>query len=100
MTSYTPLLHLPEVASNQDQKEATINTAIAILEAAMNDTLTVSLASGDVTLNTDQFTKYFHHQFSGNTVARTVRSRTRRAGSPSRTWAAPPSPSRSPAHPD
>jgi hypothetical protein len=72
MTSYTPLLHLPEVASNQDQKEATINTAIAILEAAMNDTLVVSLASGDVTLNTDQFTKYFHHQFSGNTVARTV----------------------------
>lgn len=72
MTSYTPLLHLPEVASNQDQKEATINTAIAILEAAMNDTLVVSLATGNVTLNTDQFTKYFHHQFSGNTVARTV----------------------------
>jgi hypothetical protein len=72
MTSYTPLLHLPEVASNQDQKEATINTAIAILEAAMNDTLIVSLASGNVTLNTDQFTKYFHHQFTGNTVARTV----------------------------
>ena len=72
MTDYTPLLHLPEVAPNQDQKEATINTALAILEAAMNDSLSVSLASGDVTLNTDQFTKYFHHVFTGNTVPRTV----------------------------
>ncbi len=72
MTTYTPILNLPEVAPNQTQKEATINTAIAILEAAMNDTLVVSLATGDVTFTTDQFTKYFHHQFTGHTVARTV----------------------------
>ncbi|USN14227.1 putative tail protein [Brevundimonas phage vB_BpoS-Kabachok] len=72
MTDYTPILHLPQVAANQEQKEATINTAIAILEAAMNDTLSVSLAAGDVTLNTDQFTKYFLLQFAGHTAARTV----------------------------
>ena len=72
MSDYTPILRLPQVASNQEQKEATINTAIAILEAAMNDALSVSLAVGDVTLNTDQFTKYFFHQFSGHTVGRTV----------------------------
>ncbi|UTC29064.1 putative tail protein [Brevundimonas phage vB_BpoS-Marchewka] len=72
MTDYTPILHLPQVAANQEQKEATINTAIAILEAAMNDALTVSLAAGDVTLNTDQFTKYFLLQFAGHTAARTV----------------------------
>ncbi|UTU10023.1 putative tail protein [Caulobacter phage RB23] len=72
MTDYTPMLHLPLVAPNQDQKEATINTALAILEAANNDTLQVSLSAGDVTLNTDQFTKYFHHQFYGHTTARSV----------------------------
>ncbi len=70
--AYTPILHLPEVAPNQDQKETTINTSLAILEAAMNDTLSVSLASGNVTLNTDQFTKWFLHQYFGHTAARTV----------------------------
>jgi hypothetical protein len=72
MTSYTPLLHLPQVAPNQDQKEATINTALAILEAAMNDVVVISLAAGNVTLNEDQFTKYFHHQFAGHSAPRTV----------------------------
>ncbi|USN15481.1 putative tail protein [Brevundimonas phage vB_BpoS-Kikimora] len=72
MTDYTSILHLPQVGSNQEQKEATINTAIAILEASANDTLVLSLAAGDVTLNTDQFTKYFLHQFTGHTVARQV----------------------------
>jgi hypothetical protein len=59
VTTYTPILSLPEVAPNQDQKETTINTALAILEAAMNDTLAVDMSAGDVVLNTDQFTKYF-----------------------------------------
>lgn len=72
MTDYTPDLHLPLVAPNQDQKEATINTALAILEASANDAVTISLSSGNVTLNDDQYTKYFLHKFSGHTVARTV----------------------------
>ncbi|AXQ69197.1 tail protein [Caulobacter phage CcrBL9] len=72
MAEYTPILHLPQVAPNQDQKETTINTALAILEAASNDTLEVSLTAGDVTLNTDEYTKYFHHQFYGHTSLRTV----------------------------
>lgn len=72
MTDYTPDLHLPLVAPNQDQKETTINTALAILEASANDTVLISLASGNVTLNDDQYTKYFLHQFNGNSVPRTV----------------------------
>ncbi|AXQ69750.1 tail protein [Caulobacter phage CcrSC] len=72
MAEYTPILHLPQVAPNQDQKESTINTSLAILEAASNDTLEVSLTAGDVTLNTDEYTKYFHHQFYGHTTTRTV----------------------------
>lgn len=70
MTDYTPILNLPEVAPNQDQKEATINTALAILEASVNDTLTISFASSDVTLNTDQFTKHFLFEATGATVLR------------------------------
>lgn len=72
MTDYTPDLHLPLVAPNQDQKETTINTALAILEASANDSVLISLSAGNVTLNDDQYTKYFLHQFNGNTVARIV----------------------------
>lgn len=72
MTDYTPILHMPEVASNQDQKEATINTAIAILEAASNEAVTVDLTAANVTLNTEQFTRAFFFQFTGHTVPRTV----------------------------
>jgi hypothetical protein len=72
MTSFTPILHAPQVAPGQNQKEATINTAMAIFEAAGNDQQTISLAAGGHTLTTDEFTKYFHTLFNGHTVARTV----------------------------
>lgn len=68
----TPILNLPQVASNQNQKETTINSALAILEAAMNDAESISLASGDRTLTTDQFTKFFHQKYSGQTADRQV----------------------------
>ncbi|AFU87995.1 tail protein [Caulobacter phage CcrColossus] len=72
MTDYTPDLHLPLVAPNQNQKEATINTALAILESAANDSVTISLISGNLTLNDDQYTKYFHHQFVDHASSRIV----------------------------
>lgn len=72
MTTNTPILNLPQVAPNQNQKETTINSAFAILEAAMNDVLAVSLTSGNRTMTVDEFTKSFHLSFSGHTAARTV----------------------------
>lgn len=72
MTTFTPILHAPQVAANQNQKEATINTAMAVFEAACNDHQTISLATGNHTYTTDEFTKAFHTIFSGHTVARTV----------------------------
>jgi hypothetical protein len=94
MTDFTPILHLPEVAPNQDQKEATINTAIAILEAAMNDTLPVNVTAGDVDLTQDQFTRWFLFQVKSTTAlsptTRTApRVRHARAGSRSRTRPTP-----------
>lgn len=70
--SNTPILNLVLVATNQNQKETTINTDFAIIEAALNDVQTLSLASSNRTLSTDQFTKWFHTIFNGHTVSRTV----------------------------
>lgn len=55
----TPILSLPQVASNQNQKEATINSALAILEAAGNDVVTIDLSAGATTLSADQYTRAF-----------------------------------------
>lgn len=70
MTAYSPILNLPQVAANQNQKETTINTALAILEAASNDSLAVSASGGNVTLTEDQWTKYFMFKVQGHAVPR------------------------------
>lgn len=72
MTVYTPILNMPQVAPNQNQKETTINTDLAILEAACNDVATFSLASGGRTLTVDDYTKNFFMKFTGHTVVRSV----------------------------
>lgn len=70
MTTYSPILSLPQVAPNQDQKEDTINTAFAILESAMNNAKTyVLVGSGPYTLTEDDYTRYFLHSFSGQAAA-------------------------------
>lgn len=71
MTDYTSILHMPMVAPNQNQKEATINTALAILEAACNDVLVLTL-TGNRALNAEEFTRSFFFKFTGNTVVRNV----------------------------
>jgi hypothetical protein len=68
----TPILSLPQVASNQNQKEATINSALAILEAACNDDISLSLASANKSLTTTEFTRSFFLKFTGHSVARVV----------------------------
>ena len=72
MTDYTPLLAIPQVAPGQNQKEATINTGMAILEAAMNDSLVVSLDKGATTLTPAQFTRVFLQVFDNQTAATVV----------------------------
>lgn len=64
MSTFTPILHIEEVAPNQDQKEGTINTATAILEAAMNDAQTLSLSGGARTVTQDEFTRNFYTIFA------------------------------------
>ncbi len=68
----SPILNLPQVAPGQADKETTINTATAILEAASNASLVVSLAGGNVELTPDQFTKYVMFRLTGHSVARTL----------------------------
>lgn len=66
--SNTPILHLPQVAPNQNQKEDTINSAMAILEAAMNDDVTIAVTTGTINITADQFTKAFLHRYTGHTT--------------------------------
>lgn len=70
--TFSPILHLPQVAPNQNQKETTINTAFAVIEGSLNDKENLSLAGGNRTLSVDEFTKFFHQVYSAQTAARTV----------------------------
>lgn len=58
----SPLLGIPQVAPNQNNKETTINDAFSIIERSLNARLTVSLAAGDVTLTSTEFqrSQVFH----------------------------------------
>jgi hypothetical protein len=66
------ILNIPLVSANQNQKEATIATGIAMLEAAGEDILEVDLSVGGVALNATQWTTAKVYKFTGHTVARTV----------------------------
>jgi hypothetical protein len=63
-------LGLTTVATNQNQKETTINNADARIESALTEVLTVSLASGNGTITTDQMQTNIGFIGSGHTVAR------------------------------
>lgn len=69
MTTYTSILNMPQVATNQNQKETTINTDLAILEAAFNDSQAIDTSGGDVVLTIDQYTKWFMQRCQGHTVS-------------------------------
>ena len=65
----TPILDIVQVAPNQNQKEATINTAIAVLEAAISDAELLTV-SGTATVSKAAFTRNFHLRV--NATAATV----------------------------
>ena len=51
----TLYLNIPQVSANQNQKEVTINSGIAALEAALCSSLIITFASANVTLTPTQF---------------------------------------------
>lgn len=67
-----PSLDLPQVADNQNQKEATINDATGSLDRAVTDSLAVEMSGGDVTLTNDQYRRHIMFICSGQTQARTL----------------------------
>ncbi|AXQ69196.1 tail fibers protein [Caulobacter phage CcrBL9] len=67
----SPILNLPQVAPNQNQKETTINTAQGILEAAMNDGINLAVAANR-TLTSDEYTRAFMLTLTGLTSEFTV----------------------------
>ncbi|UTU07846.1 tail fiber protein [Caulobacter phage C1] len=60
----SPILNLPQVAPNQNQKESTINTAQGILEAAANDGINLAVAANR-TLTADEYTRAFMLTLTG-----------------------------------
>lgn len=67
----TSILALPLLASNQSQKEVTINDALSALERAISDRLVVPLTA-DVTIALGDSTRYAIFVTSGNTSAHTL----------------------------
>ena len=65
-------LDLSQVATNQNQKETTINDQAAELDAALTERLAVDLSSANVSLTSSQFCRNLLFYCSGNTVARTL----------------------------
>lgn len=71
----TPILQLPLVQPNQNQKEATINSALVILEAAGNDAQVVTVvANANQVLTQDGFTRRMMQRITGHTADITVRT--------------------------
>lgn len=64
----SPILDIVQVSPNQNQKEATLNTAVAILEQAANASAAITLAAIPKTLTKAEFTRAFHLRFSGHAV--------------------------------
>lgn len=62
----SPILAIPEIAENQNNKYITHNNAIAWLEGAMNDILVkAAILAGPVNLTGVEATKYFVYRLSG-----------------------------------
>ena len=71
----TPILQLPLVAPNQNQKETTINSALAILEAASNDARIIDGAGNPaiITLGDVNFTRWLMQKVQNHTGAISVK---------------------------
>ena len=67
----TPILDIPQVSPNQNQKESTINTGVAILEQAANAELKLTL-TGARTVTKAEFTRHYHFRFSGHSAAAVI----------------------------
>ena len=63
----TPIFSIPEVATNQTQKETTINNATVWLEGALADDFAVTFTSNAATLSSTQYTQ--HMSYSTGTAA-------------------------------
>ncbi|HVI92345.1 MAG TPA: hypothetical protein VM659_28910 [Dongiaceae bacterium] len=64
----SPILGIQEVSSSQNQKEATINTAIELLEKALCDTLDVDVTSANQTIVDTDYQQHVRFRIFGATT--------------------------------
>lgn len=71
--SNTAILNIPDIAETQNNKYITHNNAIAYLEQAMNARLAKSTTgTTDITLTTNECTRYHYYEISGGSGAYNV----------------------------
>jgi len=68
----SPILGIPQVAPNQNNKETTINDAFSIIERSLNKALAVDLSEGNAVLVPTDFQRNLLFRCSGNSVERSV----------------------------
>ena len=68
----TPILVITEVASNQNQKETTINNMVIALEDAGNNALAITFTANARTLSSAEFTRYAVFRGSNQSAAATL----------------------------
>ncbi|GEM_PF-1509574 len=68
----TPILGITELASNQNQKEITINNIVVALEAAGNAVLGFSFTANAKTLSASEYTRYVGFTADNHTAAATL----------------------------
>lgn len=65
-------LNIPQVASNQNQKEVTINDATAKLSGAVTDSVSLDLSGGNVAVSNLQFQSNLKFETTGNTGSQSL----------------------------
>lgn len=68
----TPILDIQQVASNQNQKEVTINDAILVLENATQAAVAWDFTAGDIELTKPQLAQAFFHRCLNVSTTRTL----------------------------
>lgn len=66
----SPILGIPQVSPNQNNKETTINDGFSIVERSLNQLVALDASAGNVTLTTQDFQHNILFKVSGHSVAR------------------------------
>lgn len=68
MTTFSPILGIPQVAPNQAQKETTINDGFSLIERSLNDVKTLDVSAGSVVVTSTDYVRFMLLKVTGATA--------------------------------